>query len=272
MLAMSEQRLQKILADAGVCSRRKAEDIIRAGRVCVNGKPASLGDKADPGCDQILLDDQVLVPDDAEYWLLHKPQGVLTTSDDPQGRPIVLDFLPDDHARVFPVGRLDLDTEGLVLLTNDGSLAHVLLHPSLGNEREYRVTVRGGISKKAISDLQEGIELEDGPTAPCKVEHVERGPADNQSTFHMILTEGRKRQIRRTLKTLGYPVERLLRVRMGPLKLGRLAVGTARRLRSVEIEKLKRHAALLRERSDTKAKSKTKSKAKSKAKGKEKRT
>jgi 23S rRNA pseudouridine2605 synthase len=272
MLAMSEQRLQKILADAGVCSRRKAEDIIRAGRVSVNGRPASVGDKADPSCDQILLDDQALVADDAEYWLLHKPQGVLTTSDDPQGRPIVLDFLPDDHARVFPVGRLDLETEGLVLLTNDGSLAHVLLHPSLENEREYRVTVRGGISKKAITDLQAGIELEDGPTAPCKVERVERGPAENQSTFHMTLTEGRKRQIRRTLKALGYPVERLLRVRMGPLTLGRLAAGTARRLRNVEIEKLKRHAELLRERSDSRAKSKAKSKGNSKAKGEKNRT
>ncbi len=245
---MSEQRLQKILADAGVCSRRKAEEVIRAGRVCVNGSPATVGDKADLGCDQILLDGEPLVSEEGQYWLLHKPKGVLTTSDDPQGRPIVLDFLPDDHARVFPVGRLDLDTEGLVLLTNDGDLAHVLLHPSLENEREYRVWVRGGISQKAIADLENGIELEDGPTAPCKVEQVERSPASNQSTFYMTLTEGRKRQIRRTLKALGYPVERLVRVRMGPLKLGRLAAGTARRLRHVEIEKLQRHADLLRKR------------------------
>ena len=260
MLSMSEQRLQKILADAGVCSRRKAEEVIRAGRVWVNGSPATVGDKADLRCDQILLDGQPLEPEDAQYWLLHKPRGVLTTSEDPQGRPIVLDFLPDDHARVFPVGRLDLDTEGLVLLTNDGALAHVLLHPSLENEREYRVSVRGGISQKAIADLEKGIELDDGPTAPCKVEQVERGPASNQSTFHMILTEGRKRQIRRALKALGYPVERLVRVRMGPLKLGRLAAGTARRLRAVEIEKLKRHAVLLRERLAGKEKKDTRSK------------
>jgi len=255
MVAMSEQRLQKILADAGVCSRRKAEEIIRVGRVSVNGNPASVGDKADLSSDQILLDGEPLTPDDPQYWLLHKPTGVLTTTDDPQGRATVLDFLPDEHSRVFPVGRLDLDTEGLVLLTNDGSLAHVLLHPSLGNEREYRVTVRGGISQKAIADLQKGIELEDGPTAPCQVDQVERHGASNQSSFHMTLIEGRKRQIRRTLKALGYPVDRLVRVRMGSLELGRLALGKARRLRQVEIEKLQRHAARLTGRAKGKKRS-----------------
>jgi 23S rRNA pseudouridine2605 synthase len=249
---MSEQRLQKILADAGVCSRRKGEDFLRAGRVMVNGNVASVGDKADPSQDQILLDNKPLVPDQPQYWLLNKPAGVLTTNDDPQGRSTVLDFLPEGHTRVFPVGRLDLDTEGLVLLTNDGDLTHTLLHPSLENEREYRVTVRGGISKDAVEKLQKGIELEDGPTAPCKVDELDRLPRSNQSVFHMTIIEGRKRQIRRTLKALGYPVDKLVRVRMGSLVLGKLALGKSRRLRAVEIEKLQQHAAGLRERAKAK--------------------
>ncbi len=245
---MSEQRLQKILAEAGLASRRKAEAMIRAGRVQVNGAPATLGAKADPESDEILLDGAPVLREAQIYYLLNKPRGVLTTTVDTRGRKTVVDLLPEGLARVFPVGRLDLDTEGLLLLTNDGEMAHALLHPSLGNEREYRVTVRGAMGKVALAKLAEGIELEDGPTAPARVEKVRIDRTAQTTRLNMTLVEGRKRQIRRTLDALGHPVLELLRVRMGPLELGRLAPGGVRRLRLPEVEVLREHVARLQER------------------------
>jgi len=250
---MTEQRLQKILAEAGLCSRRKAEDLLRAGRVCVNGEPAALGAKADPQVDVITLDGNPIELEQPRYWLLNKPKGVVTTTEDPQGRETVLDLLPEGLPRLFPVGRLDMDTEGLLLLTNDGDLTHVMLHPSMENAREYRVTVRGRISDQAVEKLARGVELEDGPTAPGVVEKVSRDRERNLSTLHLTIGEGRKRQIRRTFDALGFPVQRLVRVRMGPLQLGRLASGVARPLREAEIQKLRRHAERLRSRAARRA-------------------
>ena len=241
-------RLQRILAAAGVASRRRAEALIAAGRVRVNDAVAHLGDSADPEQDRVTLDGVALREEPTRCWLVHKPRGVLTTARDPEGRRTVLDLLPQREVRLFPVGRLDRDTEGLVLLTNDGALAHVLLHPSHENEREYRVTVRGEIPPEALRRLESGIELEEGRTAPARVGGVRRDAASGTSTFQLTLIEGRKRQIRRALVALGFPVQRLLRVRMGPLRLGALAPGAARPLSAREMAELQRHARRLSER------------------------
>ncbi len=239
-------RLQKILAAAGVASRRHCEDLLASGRVTVNGAPARLGDSADPAIDQIRLDGALLGSEKPCYWLVHKPGGVLTTLRDPRGRPTVMELLPKDVPRVFPVGRLDFDTEGLVLLTNDGATAQVLLHPSLGNEREYVVFARGGMAEEALKRLAHGVELEDGRTAPARVSRVRFDRHHGETSFHLTVREGRKRQIRRALALLGHPIRRLVRVRLGPLRLGSLAPGQARPLSSSERQALLGHVQRLR--------------------------
>jgi len=229
-------RLQKILAGAGVSSRRGAEDLLRAGRVAVNGEPARLGESADPEHDVVTLDGVPVQREPFAYWLVNKPVGVISTVHDPQGRPTVVELVPEPERRVrlFPVGRLDRETEGLVLLTNDGALAHVLLHPSHESEREYRVSVEGRISAATLRELAAGIELEDGITAPARTGRPRRDAASGTTRFSLTLIEGRKRQIRRALAALDCPVVRLVRVRMGPLELGRLKPGAARPLTGVE--------------------------------------
>jgi len=238
-----KQRVQKILAAAGIASRRGAEDLIRAGRVTIDGAPASVGVSADPDTQRIEVDGRSLQFPARDYWLVHKPRGVLTTVRDPRGRPTVLELLPDSVGRLFPVGRLDRDTEGLVLLTNDGALAQVLLHPSHGNEREYRVRVRGTLSAAALRQIESGVELPEGRTAAARVAAVNR--RSDTTRFQLTLREGRKRQIRRALAALGHPVLVLTRVRFGPLRLGRLPAGVARRLTAVERRALKQHAEKL---------------------------
>jgi len=227
-------RLQKLLATAGVASRRAAEHLLRAGRVAVNGELARLGDSADPLRDVVTLDGLRVGAQALEYWLVHKPAGVVTTVRDPQGRPTVLGLVPESSARLFPVGRLDRETEGLILLTNDGDLAQRLLHPSHETEREYRVSVRGRVAPELLRQLERGIVLEEGLTAPARCGRPVWNAASGSTRFSLTLIEGRKRQIRRSLRALGHPVLGLLRVRMGPLRLGRLPVGAARRLRSEE--------------------------------------
>jgi 23S rRNA pseudouridine2605 synthase len=234
------ERLQKILAAAGVASRRASEDLIRAGRVTVNGAVATLGDSANADRDEIALDGEPIQREPLEYWIVHKPRGVLTTVSDPRGRSTVLDLVQESTARLFPVGRLDLLSEGLVLLTNDGPLAHSLLHPSFGEEREYRVTVRGSLDRSAQRRISEGFELEDGLTAPARVGNVRFDRETRTTRLDLTLVEGKKRQIRRMMSALGHPVVRLVRIRMGPLELGQLASGKARPLRSHERRVLKR--------------------------------
>jgi len=242
-------RLQKILAAAGLASRREAEDWIRAGRVRVNGELARVGDAADPHHDDVRVDGRPVRAEAHRYWLLHKPRGVLTTTRDPHaaraGRDTVLDLLPAAArgARLFPVGRLDLDSEGLLLLTNDGDVAQALLHPRHGCEREYRVTVRGRVAADALRRLAAGLVLDDGPMAPCRVAGVRHDPRRDETRLTLTLREGRKRQIRRALGQLGHPVRRLLRTRMGPLRLGRLEVGAARELAPGERGALRAFAA-----------------------------
>lgn len=228
------ERLQKVLARIGVGSRRVAEDLIAAERVTINGQTAILGARVRFDHDEVAVDGVVLsiIPDAISY-LLNKPPGVVTTASDPQGRPVVVDLVPREP-RVFPVGRLDLDTEGLLLLTNDGGLAHRLTHPSFGIEKEYLAHVAGTPSRGVLRRLREGIELDDGPTAPAQASLV--APGMIKLTIH----EGRNRQIRRMCEAVGHPVRRLVRTRIGPLRDGRLKPGEHRVLSSDELLELQR--------------------------------
>lgn len=242
-------RLQKLLAEAGIASRRGAEAYLRDGRVTVNGRVAKLGDRAVPERDAVAVDGEPVHPRPLEYWMLNKPRGVVTTVSDPEGRRTVVDLLPPDRRReatLYPVGRLDLDTQGLVLLTNDGPLAQALLHPSFGNEREYRVTVRGALGPDEVRRIERGVMLEEGRTAPAAVKGLGRDEARDATRFRLVLTQGRKRQIRRMMQALGHPVKRLVRTRLGPLTLGDLPTGACRPLTPPEVDALRRHAARLR--------------------------
>lgn len=204
----------------------------------MNGVTASLGDRADPARDELCVDGERLRFEKLEYWLVNKPVGVLTTVHDPEGRRTILDLAPGRQGRLFPVGRLDRDTSGLVLLTNDGALTQAILHPSHEIEREYEVVVKGELAAREQERLARGIRLEDGWTAPAHVTRVRYDLVSDRSTFHLVLREGRKRQIRRSLRALGRPVRGLRRVRMGPLRLGELPAGKARRLVAAELEAL----------------------------------
>ena len=243
---MKRERLQKIMAQAGVGSRRACEQLIRQGRVQVNGRVVrQLGTRADPQRDEILVDGQSLAAADAQvYLILHKPPGYLSTTHDPHGRPTVLDLLSVPQ-RVYPVGRLDMDSEGLLLLTNDGPLTQRLTHPRYQHEREYRVLVRGQPGRQALRALRQGVELEDGQTSPAEVRLIQGQPAPGGTTWlRIVLREGRKRQIRRMCAAVGHPVQRLIRVRMGPLYLGDLKPGASRPLTRQEIKSLRASADL----------------------------
>lgn len=248
---MASERVQKLLAAAGLASRRTAEEWIRAGRVRVDGAVVQIGDRADPDQQTITVDGRRVGVAPHANWAVHKPRGVLTTVRDTAGRRTVMDLLPPGLPRLYPVGRLDLDTEGLVLLTNDGALAHALLHPSLGSEREYSVTARGRMSDTILGRLASGVELEDGRTAPAEVSAVRFDARADATRFVLVLREGRKRQIRRALAALGHPVLRLIRTRLGPLRLGRLPAGAARPLTGGELRAFERHVAALRRQRQT---------------------
>lgn len=235
---MMQERLQKLIARAGLTSRRTAEDWIRQGRVTVNGLVAQLGASADPGIDRIEIDGRPLPGAGKRvYLLLHKPAGYVTTLDDPEGRPLVTDLLQGLDARVFPVGRLDFNTEGLLLLTNDGELTHRLTHPRHEVEKTYLVRVRGQLREEAVSRLRDGIELEDGATAPARVEHIRAGKG--HTWFEISIHEGRNRQVRRMCEAIGYPVSRLKRIRFAFLGLNDLPLGRFRHLTGPEVERLK---------------------------------
>jgi 23S rRNA pseudouridine2605 synthase len=237
---MAAERLQKILAHAGVASRRAAEELIRAGRVAVDGVVVTeLGSKADLASQRVTVDGQPLGgPQNADYWMVHKPPGVVSTAADPQGRTRVTELLPPEVAgRLYPVGRLDLDSEGLVLLTNDGELAYRLMHPRFAVPKHYRVWVAGRPNLEALQRLRTGVLLEGRLTAPARVSLSGGGPLRSKMTF--ILHEGRKREIRLMCAAVGHPVQRLVRLGLGPLKLGDLPIGAARRLTPSEVAALK---------------------------------
>ena len=226
------ERLQKVLAAVGYGSRRVCEDLIADGRVTVNGEVAVLGRRVDSESDAIFVDGApVASKPGLVHYLLNKPAGVITSADDPQGRDIVTDMVPNEP-RVFPVGRLDYDTEGLLILTNDGELTHRLTHPSFGVEKEYLAHVEGHPSARAIARLRQGIELEDGMTAPAKVST----PAPDM--LRIAIHEGRNRQVRRMCDAVGHPVIRLVRSRIGPLIDTKLKPGEWRPLHSEEVRKL----------------------------------
>ena len=214
------ERLQKVLAAVGYGSRRVCEELIAAGRVTVNGEVAVLGRRVDADIDRIEVDGApVGVRPGLVYYLLNKPVGVVTTSKDTHGRPTVIDLVPAEP-RVFSVGRLDADTEGLLLLTNDGDLANRIAHPSHGVDKEYLVEVDGGrVAPGAIRQLREGVELDDGPTAPAKVSQPEPG------LLRLTIHEGRNRQVRRMCEAVGHPVRRLVRTRFGPIRARSLTPG-----------------------------------------------
>jgi 23S rRNA pseudouridine2605 synthase len=231
------ERLQKVLARAGFGSRRICEDLIADRRVTVDGEVAELGRRVDLNTAVVEVDGVIVgVAPGLVYYLLNKPAGVITTADDPQGRPTVVTLVPSEP-RVFPVGRLDQDTEGLLLMTNDGELTHRLTHPSFGVEKEYLAHVSGSPTRATLRQLREGVELEDGPTAPAQVAQVSPG------LLRITIHEGRNRQVRRMCEAIGHPVHRLVRTRIGPLTDRKLKPGSWRQLTTDEVRALERAAS-----------------------------
>jgi 23S rRNA pseudouridine2605 synthase len=231
-------RLQIYLARAGVASRRASEELIRDGRVTVNGRRAELGMKVDPRADTVRVDRRVVSPRATEWIALHKPRGYVTTRDDPEGRKTVYDLLPPELHHLFHVGRLDRDSAGLILLTNDGETANRLLHPRYGTTKEYRVDVEGRPDSSALRRLVDGVELEDGLARVVSVEY--RGELDDDiHRLILVLEEGRNREVRRMLEAIGHPVRRLFRRRFGAVEVGRLKPGGWRHLTPAEIATLR---------------------------------
>lgn len=232
------QRIHKVIAASGITSRRKAEELIQQGRVTVNGEiVTTLGVKVGDA-DVITVDGQAIRRAlEMQYLVMNKPKGYVTTMDDPQRRQTIMQLLPDTGAVLKPVGRLDMDTEGLLLCTNDGDLAARLAHPRYGIEKEYEAALKGEITDDAIKRLERGVFIDGERTHPAKVEVISRG--DGRSVVRITIHEGRNRQVRRMTECVGYPVNKLRRVRYGPIVLRRLPPGGSRMLSVPEIAKLK---------------------------------
>ncbi len=232
----SGERLQKVLARAGLASRRACENLIAAGRVTIDGEVAMLGNRVDVERQRVEVDGvPVSFDTDLVHYVLNKPAGVITTASDPQGRPTVVQLVPSEP-RVVPVGRLDRDTEGLLVLTNDGELANLLAHPRHGVDKTYLAEVEGVPKPAAVRRLREGVELDDGITAPARVRVVQS--ADDHAALELIIHEGRNRQIRRMCEAVGHPVRRLIRTRIGPLHDASLGPGEWRVLALSEVRAL----------------------------------
>ncbi|MDT8306089.1 MAG: pseudouridine synthase [Anaerolineae bacterium] len=233
------ERLQKLMAYAGLGSRRANEAVIRAGRVRVNGRVAKLGDKADPEKDTITVDGKPIAAQRPIYVMVHKPRGVLSSTEDEldEDRPTVRELVPLP-GHLYPVGRLDKPSEGLILLTNDGRLAHRLTHPRYEHEKVYEVEVEGRMADEALEEWRRGVMLDGKLTAPATIDVVQRG--DDSTRLRVTLREGRKRQIRRIAAAFSHPVQRLMRTRIGPLALGDLEPGKWRHLTLAEVAVLKR--------------------------------
>jgi 23S rRNA pseudouridine2605 synthase len=233
------ERLQKVLAAAGYGSRRQCEELITTGRVEVDRKVVTeLGTRADPAAQTIRVDGERLPTPKLAYYAVHKPAGVITTNQDPSGRPRVLDLVPDQGQRLFPVGRLDLHSEGLILVTNDGELANQLTHPRYGVAKTYRAMVAGEPTREAIAELTRGVHLAEGV---ARAERIEiKGRQGKSTALEIVLREGRNREIRRILAKVGHKVLRLIRIAVGPIRLGDLPPGACRTLSPAEVDSLRR--------------------------------
>ncbi|OMF73077.1 pseudouridine synthase [Paenibacillus glucanolyticus] len=233
------ERLQKIMAQAGVASRRKCEELILEGKVQVNGETVTeLGTKADPAQDLITVSGKPIKNEKKVYVMLNKPKGVITSASDPEGRKIVSDYLKGIKERVYPIGRLDYDTEGLLLLTNDGEFANLLSHPKYHVPKTYLATVKGVPHGTELDKLRQGIMLEDGMTSPAEVEYKDVDPDNKQSVISITIHEGRNRQVRRMFEAISHPVLRLKRISYGDLLLQNLKRGLYRHLTADEINQL----------------------------------
>ncbi|MGB9716325.1 MAG: pseudouridine synthase [Thermodesulfovibrionales bacterium] len=239
-----EKRIQKVLSELGITSRRKAEQLILEGKVTVNGKVATIGMKVDPEKDYIKVEGKLITGFKRDfkkvYLMFNKPKGVVTTLFDPEGRTTIKDFLKGVKYRVFPVGRLDYDSEGLLLLTNDGDFANAVMHPSKKISKTYHVKVKGIPEEEDIEKLRRGIKLEDGITSHAKVKRIRKGEVN--SWLEITIYEGKKRQIRRMFENIGHPVLKLKRIRIDGLELGNLEPGAYRYLSEDEIIKIKKEA------------------------------
>lgn len=237
-------RLQKVIAQAGLASRRAAEEMIRQGRVKVNGVVVyELGTRVDPDRNEILVDGQPIAGSSEKVYLLfYKPKNCVTTLNDPQGRKTIMDFMADLTVRVFPVGRLDYDAEGLLVITNDGALGHRLQHPSFEVTKTYEVKIAGHPTEKALNELRWGIQLDEGRTAPAQVEMLRLLP--HKAWIKIVMYQGWYRQIKRMCDAVGHPVLKIKRTRYGPLKVGRLTPGSYRILSRKEIQELFRTVQL----------------------------
>ncbi|MCH8986107.1 MAG: rRNA pseudouridine synthase [Acidobacteria bacterium] len=231
------ERIHKLIAHAGLCSRRRAEQLIFQGRVTVDGQPAMIGQQVDPQSVAIVVDGVPLpVRPDLVYYLLYKPVDVISTVSDPQGRTVVVDLVPTTTP-VHPVGRLDSDSEGLILLTNDGDLTHRLTHPSFGVEKTYQAVVDGAVTSANMARLvRDGVTLDDGPARPVRA--VVKGTTKGTSLVEIVLTEGRNREVRRIFDAIGHPVVRLVRTAIGPIRDPSLKPGTQRSLSADEVRSL----------------------------------
>jgi 23S rRNA pseudouridine2605 synthase len=235
------ERLQKVIAQAGIASRRDAEELITAGRVTVNGKVVTeLGTKIEPRKDRVAVDGKPLKAEKYVYILLNKPKGVVTTLEDPRGRKTVADIVAKIPERIYPVGRLDYNTEGLLIMTNDGDVTHALTHPSHEIAKTYLAKVEGFPPEEKLDKLRVGIKLEDGVTAPAKINIVDIDREKQLTTLEIVIYEGKNRQIRRMCETIGYPVKNLKRIQYAFLTLEGLHRGQYRQLLASEVEELKR--------------------------------
>jgi len=238
-----EERLQKVLAAAGVASRRKCEELIAAGRVQVNEQTVTtLGVKVNPDEDIITVDGKPIAGETKMYLVFHKPKGVITSAADPKGRKVVTDYLKGIKERLYPVGRLDYDTEGLLILTNDGEFAHLLTHPKHHVPKTYHATVKRVPHGTVLDKLREGIQLEDGMTAPAEVEYVDVDMEKNEAIISITIYEGRNRQVRRMFDAVGHPVLKLRRIKFGALHLEGLPRGKFRELSKDEVKSLRDEA------------------------------
>ncbi|CVK17498.1 pseudouridine synthase [Sporomusa sphaeroides] len=235
------ERLQKVIAQAGIASRRDAEELITAGRVTVNGKTVTeLGSKVETRRDRVAVDGKPLKAEKYVYILLNKPKGIITALEDPRGRKTVATLVADIPERVYPVGRLDYNTEGLLLMTNDGDLTHALTHPSHEIAKTYLVKVQGYPPEEKLDKLRAGIKLEDGMTAPAKINIVDIDREKALTTMEFVIYEGKNRQIRRMCEAIGFPVKNLKRVKFAFLTLEGVRRGQYRQLLAGEVEELKR--------------------------------